>query len=191
MIPQTNVFPQRTPLRFKVDEYYKLIELGMLHDYEKAEIIDGELIRHMTVGDRHAQVVDRLNRLLVRGLPDEVLVRVQNPVRLSDYNEPEPDILLSDLTKYDGSRHPRPAETLLIIEVSDSTLKYDRDTKLALYAEAEINEVWIVNLPKNIVEIHTKPNEGIYQTVKIIKLGETIKSDIIPDLEIEIDKILG
>jgi Uma2 family endonuclease len=191
MIPQTNFTPQRIPLRFKVDEYYKLIDLGMLHDYEKAEIIDGELIRHMTVGDRHAQVVDRLNRILVRGLPDEILVRVQNPVRLSDYNEPEPDVLLADLTKYDGSRHPQPAETLLIIEVSDSTLKYDRDTKLALYAEAEIQEVWIVNLPYNIVEIHTKPNVGIYQTVKIIKLGEIIKSEVIPDLEIEVDKILG
>jgi Uma2 family endonuclease len=191
MIPQTDFIPQRIPLRFKVDEYYKLIDLGMLHDYEKAEIIDGELIRHMTVGDRHAQVVDRLNKILVRGLPDEILVRVQNPVRLSDYNEPEPDILLSDLTKYDGSRHPRPAETLLIIEVSDSTLKYDRDTKLALYAEAEIREVWIVNLPKNIVEMHTKPNEGIYQTVKITKLGEIIKSEVIPELEIEVDKILG
>lgn len=190
MIPQT-VMPQRIPLRFKVDEYYKLIDLGMLHDYEKAEIIDGELVRTMTVGDRHAQIVDRLNRILVKGLADEILVRIQNPLRLTDYSEPEPDVVLADLTKYDGSRHPRPAETLVVIEVSDSTLKYDRETKLSLYAEAEIQEVWIVNLPKDIIEIHTKPSVGVYQFVKIFKLGEVVKSDIIPDLEIEVDKILG
>jgi Uma2 family endonuclease len=191
MIPQTNFIPQRMPLRFKVDEYYKLIDLGMLHDYEKAEIIDGELIRNMTIGDRHAQVVNKLTKILVKSVSDDVLVSVQNPLRLTDYHEPEPDVVLADLTKYDGSRHPRPNETLIVIEVSDATLKYDRDVKLPLYAEAEIQEVWIVNLPKNIIEIHTKPNEGIYQTVKIVKLGEVIKSEVIADLEIEVDKILG
>jgi Uma2 family endonuclease len=191
MIPQTNFIPQRMPLRFKVDEYYKLIDLGMLHDYEKAEIIDGELIRNMTVGDRHAQIVNKLTKILVKSVSDDVLVSVQNPLRLTDYHEPEPDVVLADLTKYDGSRHPRPNETLIVIEVSDSTLKYDRDIKLPLYAEAEIQEVWIVNLPKNIIEMHTKPNEGIYQTVKIKKLGEIIKSETIPDLETEVNKILG
>ena len=63
------------------------------------------------------------------------MVCVQNPLRISEYDEPEPDIVLSDLTKYDGKRHPRPAEVILVVEVSDSTLKYDRDVKLALYAE--------------------------------------------------------
>jgi Uma2 family endonuclease len=191
MIPQTNFIPQRMPLRFKVYEYYKLIDLGMLHDYEKAEIIDGELIRNITIGDRHAQVVNKLTKILVKSVSDDVLVSVQNPLRLTDYHEPEPDVVLADLTKYDGSRHPRPNETLIVIEVSDATLKYDRDVKLPLYAEAEIQEVWIVNLPKNIIEIHTKPNEGIYQAVKITKLGEVIKSEVIADLEIEVDKILG
>jgi Uma2 family endonuclease len=191
MMPQTNFIPQRIPLRFTVDEYYKLIDLGMLHDYEKAEIIDGELIRTMTVGDRHAQVVNKLTKIFVKNVSDDVLVSVQNPVRLSDYNEPEPDILLSDLTKYDGSRHPQPSETLLIIEVSDSTLKYDRDTKLSLYAEAGIKEVWIVNLRKNIIEVHTNLSDEVYQTVKLFKLGEVLQTEVIPDLQIEVNKILG
>jgi Uma2 family endonuclease len=193
MMPQTLIqqTPQKIPLRFTVDEYYKLIDLGMLHDYEKAEIIDGELIRTMTVGDRHAQVVNKLNKILVKNVSDDVLVSVQNPLRLTDYNEPEPDVVLADLTKYDGSRHPRPSETLVVIEVSDSTLKYDRETKLSLYAEAGIKEFWIVNLPKNIIEIHTNLSDEVYQIVKIFKLGDTIKSETIPDLEIEVDKILG
>jgi Uma2 family endonuclease len=190
MIPQTTM-PQPVQLRFTVDEYYKMIELGMLKDYEKAEIIEGELIRKMTVGDRHAYVVDVLTRFFVKNVSDEILVRVQNPVRLSDYNEPEPDLTLADLRKYNGKRHPRPAEIILIVEVSDSTVKYDRDKKLPLYAEAEIPEVWIVNLQNEIVEIHTKPGVGLYQLVEIFNRGETVKSKSLTDLEIEVDKLLG
>ena len=97
---------------------------------------------------------------------------------------------MADLTKFDGKRHPRPAETLLIVEVSDSTLKYDRDTKLTLYAEAEIPEVWIVNLKNDIIEVHQKPNVGIYQLTQIYKRGEMVKSSVLPNIEIEVDKIL-
>ena len=183
--------PKPRRLRFSVDEYYKMIELGMLKDYEKAEIIEGELIQKMTIGDRHAAIVNVLNRFFVKNVSDEVLVSIQNPLRLSDYNEPEPDIVLADLTKFDGKRHPRPEETLLIVEVSDTTLKYDRDTKLALYAEAEIPEVWIVNIPNEIIEVHQKPGSGIYQLTQIYKQGESVKSSVLPNLEIEVDKILG
>lgn len=191
MMPQTNLMPPKVPLRFTVDEYYKLIELGMLHDYERAEIIEGELIRKMPIGDKHASVVNKLSKLLIKNVADEILVSIQNPLRLSDYNEPEPDFVLADLTKYDGKRHPQPKETLVVIEVSDSTLKYDRDIKIPLFAEAEIPEVWIVNLPKNIIEVHTKPGNGVYQFVKFYNQNEVIKSETIPDLEIEVDKILG
>ena len=183
--------PQPVRLRFSVDQYYRMIELGMLKDYEKAEIIEGELIKKMTVGDRHAAVVNILNRFLSRNLPDNILVSVQNPVRLTNFNEPEPDIVLADLTKYDGNRHPRPAEVLLLIEVSDSTLKYDRDTKIPLYAAAEIPEVWIINLPNEIVEVHTRPQFGLYGLIEIYKHGEILKSAAVPNLEIETAKILG
>ncbi len=183
--------PQPRRLRFSVDEYYKMIELGLLKDYEKSEIIEGELIQKMTIGDRHALTVDLLNKFFIKNVSDEIRVGIQNPLRISDYNEPEPDIVLSDLMKYDGTRHPRPKETLLIVEVSDTTLKYDRDTKLALYAEAEIPEVWIVNIPNEIIEIHQKPGSGIYQLTQIFKHGETVKSEILPDLSLEVDKILG
>lgn len=183
--------PQPKQLRFSVDEYYKMIELGILKDYEKAEIIEGELIQKMPIGDRHAYVVDVLNRMFVKRVSEDVWVRVQNPLRVSDYNEPEPDFVLADLTKYDGKRHPSPAETFLVVEVSDTTLKYDRDTKLSLYAEAEIPEVWIVNLKNDIIEIHRKPSNGIYQIAQIFNKGEVAKSEILPHLEIEVDKVLS
>ncbi|HLM59697.1 MAG TPA: Uma2 family endonuclease [Pyrinomonadaceae bacterium] len=186
----TQTQPQPRRLRFSVDDYYKMIELGMLKDYEKAEIIEGELIQKMTIGDRHAAIVNLLTKFFVKNVSDDMLVSVQNPIRLSDYNEPEPDIALADLTKYDGRRHPQPAEILLVVEVSDSTLKYDRDTKLTLYAEAEIPEVWIVNLPNDIIEIHQKPSVGIYQLTKIFKHGETVESEILPDLKLEVNEIL-
>lgn len=190
MTPQLTM-PQPVQLRFTVDDYYKMIELGILKDYEKAEIIEGELIKKMTVGDKHAFVVDNLTRFFIKNVSDDVLVRVQNPVRLTEYSEPEPDITLADLTKFDGRRHPRAEEVILLIEVSDSTLKYDRDKKLPLYAEAEISEVWIVNLANEIVEIHTKPSVGLYQLVKIFKPGETIETDALPNLSLNVDDILS
>ncbi len=183
--------PQPRRLRFTVDEYYKMFELGMLNDFEKSEIIEGELIQKMGIGDLHAFVVDTLTKIFIKHVSDDILVRVQNPVRLSDYNEPEPDLALADLRKFDGKRHPRPAEIILLVEVSDSTVKYDRDKKLPLYAEAEIPEVWIVNLPAAIIEVHTKPSVGLYQFVKIFKRGETLETEALPKLKLEVDKILG
>lgn len=97
-----NLQPQPMRLRFTVDEYYKMIELGMLKDYEKAEIIEGELIENMPIRDRHGATVDWLNRILGQRIPDTILLRVQNPIRLSDYSEPQPDLSLADLTKFDG-----------------------------------------------------------------------------------------
>ena len=186
----TTTMPQPVQLRFSVDDYYKMIELGMLTDYERAEIIEGELIKKMTVGNRHAAIVDFLNKIFVKNVSDNILVRIQNPIRLSDYNEPEPDLVLADLTKYDGKRHPRPSEILTVIEVSDSTLKYDRDKKLPLYAEAEISEVWIVNLTNEIIEVHTNPSVGLYQSVKIYRLGEAIETEYLPNLSLKVNDIL-
>ncbi len=188
---QPNVMPQPMRLRFSVDEYYKMIDLGLITDYEKAEIIDGELIKKMTIGDKHAQKVDLLNRFFVRNVSDDVRVRIQNPLRLSDFNEPEPDIVLADLTKYDGSRHPRPEEVILLVEVADLSLRFDRNKKLPMYAEAEIPEVWIVNLKDNIIEVHQKPSIGIYQLTNIFNRGETLTSKAMPELRLKVSEILG
>lgn len=183
--------PQPRRLRFSVDEYYKMYELGLLKDFERSEIIDGELISQMGIGDRHAAVVNFLSRFFIKGVSDDVMVSVQNPLRLNDFDEPEPDIVLADLTKYDGKRHPRPVETLIVVEVSDTSLRYDRDTKLPLYAEAEIPEVWIVNLQNNLVEVHQNPTVGIYQTVKIYRPGEAVESSVLPELNPSTDAILA
>ncbi|MEJ7848062.1 MAG: Uma2 family endonuclease [Pyrinomonadaceae bacterium] len=187
----TTFNPQPKRLRFSVDDYYKMIDLGILDSREKAEIIDGELIKKMTIGNKHAMIVDLLTTFFIKNLPDHVRVRGQNPLRLGDFDEPEPDIVLADLSKYDGKRHPRPAETILVVEVSDTTLKFDRETKIPLYAESGIPEVWIVNLVKNVIEVHQQPSVGIYQIVKIFKAGESVESSMLPELALEVDSLLS
>lgn len=184
--------PQPQRLRFSVDEYYQMIELGLLKDYEKAEIIEGELISKMPIGEKHSAIVERLSEILHDELGKSVSLRNQQPIKFSDYNEPQPDLaILQRRDDFYFYEKPVPKDVLILIEVSDSTLKYDRDTKLALYAEAEIPEVWIINLPNNIIEVHQKPSIGIYQLAQIYKSGEVVKSAILPNLEIEVDKILG
>lgn len=183
--------PQPVRLRFSVDDYYKMYELGLLRDFEKSEIIDGELIKKMSIGDKHAWVVDFLNRFFILRLPETFRVRIQNPLRLNDFTEPEPDIVLTDLTKYDGKRHPRPAETILAIEVSDTTVRYDRGIKLPLYASAEIPEVWIINLPDNLVEVYQNPEFGLYQTTTLFRFGDIITSQQLPDISLNVSELLG
>lgn len=182
--------PQPRQLRFTVDDYYKMIEMGMIEDYERSEIIDGQMVPKMTIGDRHAATVNRLNRSLATTLPEVILLSVQNPLRIGEFDEPEPDFVLSDLTKYDGTRHPTPAETILVIEISDTSLKQDRDTKLPLYANVGIQEVWIVNLRDNVVEVHQQPSLGIYLMAKIFRPGEIAESNVLPELKLEVDKII-
>lgn len=186
-----NVQPQPMRLRFSVDEYYQMIELGLLKDYEKAEIIEGELIQKMPIGEKHSAVVEKLSETLRDNLEKSVSLRNQQPIKFTDYNEPQPDLaILQRRDDFYFYEKPVPKDVLILIEVSDATLKYDRDTKLSLYAEAEIPEVWIINLPNNIVEVHQKPSNGIYQLVKIFKRGEIVESEVFPNLKLEVDEIL-
>ena len=188
--PEITSYIQPRRLRFTVDQYYQMIEMGMIDDYEKSEIIDGEMVPKMSIGDRHAWIVNLLMRFLNRDLPEYILVSGQNPLRLGDYDEPEPDVVLADLTKYDGKRHPRPAETLVVIEVADTSLNVDRNTKLPLYAASGILEVWIVNLKNDIIEVHYDLNSDIYQTAKVYRPGETAVSTIVPELSIKVSDLI-
>ena len=183
--------PQPVHLRFSVDQYYKMYELGLIKDFEQIEIIDGELIKKMGIGERHAAVVNFLTRFFVLNCSGSIQVSIQNPLRLNDFDEPEPDVVLADLTKYDGKRHPRPEETILVVEVADTSLRFDRQKKIPLYAEAGISEVWIVNLLNDLIEVHQDPSEGIYQATKIFRPGEVVMSNALPDLSLSVDDVLS
>ena len=180
-------------MRRPVSEYYKLYELGLIDTdtFEKSEIIDGELIRKMSIGDRHAWIVTFLTRFFILNLPETIQVQGQNPLHLGDYDEPEPDIVLSDLTKYDGKRHPRPAETILVIEVAESSLRTDRTTKLSLYATNEIPESWNVNIPNQVVEVYTKPELGVYGSTEIFEIGSVVTSDRLPNISLPVENLFS
>jgi Uma2 family endonuclease len=167
----TSVDSPRTtvrPYRFTYEEVLRMAEADMLRKHENVELIDGQLIPMSPVGDPHVSCVNHLNRLLVERTTPNVVVSVQNPLRIDAHNAPEPDVVVT--TQHDGA--PTPATTLLVVEVSDTTLTYDRDIKLPLYAEAGIPEVWIVNLEVRQVEVYRTPSGPDY-TVRLLRDAST------------------
>ena len=178
--------------RFRVDEFRKMVEAGILPEEHGWEVIDGFLMDKMSIGDKHASTVKRLNRIFNQRFNEGLLVSVQDPIQLDDYNAPEPDIaLLRFREDFYLGQTPMPTDILLLIEVSDSTIEYDREIKKKLYAEAEIVEFWIVNLQENILETFSQPKNGSYRSARILEAGEVIKSNTVNDLELTVNEILG
>jgi Uma2 family endonuclease len=183
---------QTIRLRFTVDDYYRMIDLGMIKNVERAEIIEGELIKRMPIGNRHATSVKRLDELLRDELGKTVTYSVQDPISLDEFNEPQPDIaLLKRREDFYGGKKPMAEDVLLLIEVSDSTLDYDRNRKIPLYAKHQISEVWLINLLNGTIEMHSQPRDYSFSIVKIFRRGEKIKSETLLNLGLEVDKILG
>jgi Uma2 family endonuclease len=158
------------PRRFTSDEVQAMLRAGILHEDDPLELIDGQLVVMSPIHDPHIVCVNRLNRLFVERTDPEVAVSVQNPVRIDEHNEPEPDVVLS--TALDGA--PRPDDVLLLVEVSGSTLDYDRDVKRSLYARAGLPEVWIVNLDDQQIEVHRNPDGDVYRTRHLTGLDDTV-----------------
>jgi Uma2 family endonuclease len=177
---------------FTVEEYHRLGDIGMLPNDKRYELIRGEIIEMPPPKPPHSGRVNRLNYLFMTRLGHEVLVAVQNPSDLDEMSEPVPDVLL--LKRRDDfyeTRHPVPDDILLAIEVSLTTLRFDTKVKAPIYAEAGIREYWILNIPKNVLEVRTEPVDGIYTRVEILKPGQTITPSAFPDLVLRIEEILG
>ena len=135
---------------FTVRDYHKMIDAGVFTGDSNYELIEGEIVKKMTVGDYHIGCVNRLNMLFAPQLAGKAIVSIQNPVVISEISEPEPDVaLLKFRDDFYVSGKAQAKDVLLLIEVSDTTISYDRKTKTRLYAEAEIAEVWLVNLPSS------------------------------------------
>lgn len=175
--------------RFTAAEYHRMAETGILHEDDRVELIGGEIIEMNPIGSRHAACVRSLNRLLNQQV-DDFLIDVQNPIRLDDHGEPQPDLAVVRSKDYRTSL-PTPEDVLLVIEVSDTTLRYDREVKLPLYASFGIREVWIVDLASNVIERHTEPSGDGYRLVRRAGRGESLVSEVIPEIRISVDGILG
>jgi Uma2 family endonuclease len=177
---------------FNIAEYYRMAAAGVLSENDRVELIEGEIIEMNPIGSRHAACVGRLTKLLERLAGDMGIVWVQNPVQISDYSEPLPDVaLLKRRDDFYAQANPQATDALLIIEVADSSVEYDKGIKIPLYAEAGIPEVWIVNLPNEIIESYARPLNDTYQEISMTKRGESLAAKSVPGLIIEVNQILG
>jgi Uma2 family endonuclease len=159
-----------------VEEYESMIEKGILNKYHHVELIKGEVVNMARIGLRHASCVTNIQALLHESLNNQVAtIMVQNPVLLPNESEPQPDVaVVKGHRSLYKERRPTVADLLLLVEVADSTLGTDRAIKVPLYAEAGIPEVWLVNLDKSLVEVYSRPEEGKYSNLSLVRRGETL-----------------
>ena len=172
---------------FTCEEYHQMAEAGILSPEERLELIDGEIYVMPPIGDRHVETVNLFNETLMPLLAGRARVSIQNPVRLDWRNEPEPDIVVFRA----GVRGaPRPESILLLIEVAESTLGMDRQTKLARYAFFGVPEYWIVNLLTEQIEVYREPEGDQYRVARRYGRGERLSLLAFPDVEFAVDDVL-
>lgn len=173
--------------RFTVDEYHAMARAGVLTDDDRVELLEGEIVEMTPIGAGHAACVKRLNRLLTKGSGDGAIVSVQDPVRLSTFSEPEPDLaLLRPRDDFYAEGHPGPDDVLLLVEVAESSLTYDRDRKLPLYARSGVPEVWIVDLEGDRVEVHRAPSPEGYRERHLNTLEDTLEPGELSDIQLPV-----
>lgn len=177
---------------FTVEEYYKMAEAGIFRDARRTELINGEIIEMTSMGARHAAAISRANALFNRLFGDKALLRPQLPAALNEFNEPEPDIALVRPRKDSYSAaHPGPSDVFLFMEISDTSLKYDRDVKLPIYAEAGIPEVWILDLTAESLLVYRDPARKSYKSSLRFARGESVSCLGFAEISIKVEDLLG
>jgi Uma2 family endonuclease len=174
------------------DEYERMGQAGIFPQDARLELLEGEIYEMSPIGSRHAACVKFLSNLFSRQFGDKLIVSTQDPVRLDDFSEPQPDVaLLRWRDDFYRHAHPTPADVLLVIEVADTTLESDRRYKLPLYAKAGIPEAWLVNLPEEKLELHAQPASGAYQLATEYKRDAEARSHTIEGLRVMVAAVIG
>ena len=173
--------------RITVSEYHRMIEAGILGEDEHVQLITGTMVAMTPQGRPHARIIQRLNRLLVRVVGDDLEVLTQLPLTLLDDSEPEPDLAVVRAEEAQSREH-HPRTALLVIEVAGESLRLDRKSKAALYARAGIPEYWIVNLAESTVEVHREPDPttDAYRTRIVVPSGGTLTATSVPAVRIDV-----
>jgi Uma2 family endonuclease len=173
-----------------VDEYYRMAEVGLLAPDARVELIEGEVIDMAPIGSTHAGIVNFLMRTLDRSVGERAVITVQQPVRLDLHSEPQPDVAVlkarSDLYR---KSHPTASDVLLLIEVSDTTLRFDLGAKLALYARQAVPEVWVVDVAGKQVHRMREPTGDSYQSISILNISDSIEVAAFPDIKIALGEL--
>lgn len=183
---------ERKVRKFTADEYQWMGRVGILCPDERVELLDGEIVLMSPIGSRHNAQVNITSEWFADRRDDRFQVQTQGPIRLADHSEPEPDVVL--LRRRPDSYRSRLAmedDVMLIVEVADSSLATDRQTKIPLYAIAGIPEVWLEDLTKSRVTVYRDPVEGEYQSVHTVGPGDTVAPLALPDLVVRYEDIFG
>jgi Uma2 family endonuclease len=174
-----------------VTEYHQMAEMGIFHPEERLELISGQIIKMAAKGTTHEAAITRTQRIFNQRLGDKVLIRTQSPIKLDDYSEPEPDIAIVKTNALDyEDHHPQPSEIFLIIEIADSSLKYDREVKTSAYAKSGIIDYWVLDLNGRKLYVYRLPNAEGYQSESILGENLTISPLAFPECKITIKELL-
>jgi Uma2 family endonuclease len=179
---------------FTVEEFQQILDAGILPPDTSYELIRGEFIQMPNPTPPHGGRVRKLNRLFSSALGDSAIVMVQDAMAiltLIPMSKPRPDVaILKPLPELFGPFEPEPEDVLLLVEVSDTSLKYDTETKASLYAEAGIPEYWILNIPNETLEVRTDPIDGKYRSLEVFRPGQTVSPRLLPGFTFAVDDIL-
>lgn len=181
--------------RFTITEYHHLAEIGFLSEDDRVELIYGQIVEMAAKGTAHEVCITRLLRELPKLISDRATIRCQSPIVLPTDSEPEPDFTIVQNRDDDYlNSHPEPENVLLVIEISDSSLDYDQEVKLPLYAEAGISDYWIFNLIDNQLEVYSEPYQDLqgkfgYSAKRIILPNKVVTVSCFPDVLLELSKV--
>ena len=177
--------------RFTLDEYHRMALAGVLHEDDRVELLDGQIVQMTPIGVRHAACVNRVNALITGLTGTRATVSIQNPLIVGEHEEPQPDIAVLRY-RADGYQtgHPRALDTLLVVEVADTSLAYDRDVKIPLYARAGIPEAWLVDLTTDRIGVHREPHAGRYTDVRSASPGDILSPVRLPAVTLAVSDIL-
>jgi Uma2 family endonuclease len=175
-----------------VRDYHRMVEAGILQPDERVELIEGQIIRMSPKGTAHEAAITRLERMLRRCLGDRVIIRLQSPIQLNDRSEPEPDVAVVKVDPLDyEDHHPTPSEVYLLIEVADSSLKFDCETKAQVYARSGIADYWVLDVSDRQLHVFRDPSQASYQTHEILEVTSSLRLLSFADVTMSIAAMFG
>lgn len=178
--------------KFSAEEYLRMGEHGIIQSEEHVELIDGDVVLMCPIGDRHIGCVTMLTTMLTVALAGRAMTSPQNPVRISPRSEPQPDLtFVRPRADFYRKGKPRPADVFFVIEVMETSARYDRGVKVPLYARAGVPEVWLVDLNRDQVEVYRRPDGDAYAECRVAGRGESIGPEAFPDVSLRVDDVLG
>ena len=177
---------------FTVDEYYEMARVGILTETDRVELIEGEIVELFPNGSRHQALVDQLAHLFLNAVGDHARVRIHGPLRLANITEPQPDVqLLTPRDDFYVDGHPTPLDALLVVEVADTSLAYDRYDKAVVYSIRGIPELWVLDVDKPRLFVMREPAELGYRVVMELEAGDVISPLALPDLSFAVSDLLS